>query len=86
MTATITRLVRTGAAHVFTAAGAQVTENRGQVGIYGHVYRDGLRIHWYISAGRTGSVLTRGRTWTRGGAWVAALAAAHKPRLLDGAR
>ena len=54
--------------------------------IYGHVTRPGLRVRWLITDGKTGPTLAAGSTWTRGGAWVAASAAAYKPHLDAGAR
>lgn len=77
MTAVSTRLLRHGKQATVTA------DDRLALGdgpdIYGHVTRDSWRARWLITAGKTGSVLAAGRTWTRGGAWVAAIAAAHKP-------
>ncbi len=43
--------------------------------------RDGLRVRWVITAGKTGPVLRGGRAWTWGGAMVEAIAAAHRPGL-----
>jgi hypothetical protein len=48
--------------------------------IWGHVTRRGLfRWEWEITAGPTGEPLAWGITWTRGGANVEAIAAAHRP-------
>lgn len=49
--------------------------------IYAHVWREGWRACWSITAGRNGVTLTHGTTWTRGGALVQANAAAQHPGL-----
>lgn len=49
--------------------------------IYAHVWRDGWRACWSITAGRNGVTLTHGTTWTRGGALVQAHTAAQHPGL-----
>lgn len=71
MSAVITRMVRTGAYGLVPAI--------DQPDLYGHVTRVHLRHQWLVTAGRTGRVLAGGRALTRGGAWVKAIAAAHKP-------
>lgn len=45
--------------------------------VYGHVARYGWRAHWHLTAGRTGPLITSGRTWTRQGAWTKAVHIAH---------
>lgn len=52
----------------------------GEPDIFAHVARRGLAVDWEITAGKYGEPLAWGRTWTRGGAWVEAIAAAHRPR------
>jgi hypothetical protein len=63
-----------------TAEGVLVPGERGP-DIYAHVRRHGLRVEWEITAGPTGEPLAWGITWTRGGANVEAIAAAHRPGL-----
>lgn len=75
MTAVTTRAVRFGS-YSLTPGGHDEPD------IYGHVVRKGLRVHWEITAGPRGEPIAWGRTFTRGGAWVEAIAAAHR----DGAR
>lgn len=58
--------------------------DRSTPDIYGHVLRDGLRCRWMVTAEQDGPGLAEGRTWTRGGAWVKAIAAAHRPGIADG--
>lgn len=71
-----TVLLRTGRSHVLTADDRLVMAD-GQ-DIYGTVVRHGLRVDWWISYGPYGDELAAGRTWTVGGAWVEATAAAHR--------
>ncbi len=79
----MTRLVRTGEAESWSAAEEPVTENLGQPAIYGHVIQLGrLSYRWRITAGDT--VLAAGKAFTEGGAWVKAVAAAHRPSLRAG--
>lgn len=75
-----TRLLHDGRSIVYTADERLViTEGPG---VYGTVRRRGpLSVDWEITAGPTGEPLAWGRTWTRGGAWVEASAAAHRPGL-----
>jgi len=72
-----TRMVRTGKSPVIAADERLVMADGEDV--YATVVRYGLRVCWYITAGPYGRTLAAGRTWTRGGAWVRALAAAHRP-------
>lgn len=58
----------------------------GEPDIFAHVDRRGWHVEWEITAGTFGEPLAWGRTWTVGGARVEAIAAAHKPSLLRGAR
>lgn len=75
-----TRLLHDGRSVVWTADNRLVTT--GSPHIYGTVRRRGvLSVDWEITAGPTGEPLAWGRTWTRGGAWVEASAAAHRPGL-----
>lgn len=79
---TETRLLRYGLYAVITAAEELVYGAGDEPDIYGTVRRRGpLSVDWEITAGPTGEPLAWGRTWTRGGAWVAASAAAHRPGL-----
>lgn len=49
--------------------------------IYGHVQHTGFRTRdWEITVGRTGEPEGWGTSSTRAGAWLAAKAAAHRPR------
>lgn len=73
-------MLRSGMSVTVTADGALVPAERGP-DIYGTVRRRGLHVDWEIHAGPTGEPLAWGRTWTKGGAWVEAIAAAHKPGL-----
>lgn len=85
MTAVSTHLVRSGMSPTVTAEGELVLGERGP-DIYAHVHRKGITVHWEITAGRTGEVLVFGHTWTRAGAMVEAIAAAHRPSLYGSAR
>jgi hypothetical protein len=79
MTAVTSLLVRTGACSLAPGLGSDVCGHADEPDIYAHVYRLRLRFAWRISAGRGGMTLGWGRTWTRGGAMVAAVRAAHRP-------
>ena len=71
MTAVTSRVVR------FRDFG--MTPELDEPDIYGHVVRTGpLTVVWSITEGRLGETLASGRTWTKGGAWTAAIAAAHR--------
>lgn len=79
MTAVTTLLVRTGGYLIEHAAtGEIIRQDTSRPDIYGHVYRIGLRAGWWISVWKSGPMLAYGRTWTRAGAWDAAIAAAHQ--------
>lgn len=79
MTAVTTRLVRSGGYLIESAAtGELIVEDTGRPSTYGHVMRDGWRVRWEITEGKCGRTLAAGRTWTKGGAWVAAISAAHR--------
>lgn len=78
MTAVTTRMVRSGRSPVITAADQLVMTDGPD--IYAHVMRHRLHVHWQITEGAYGRQLAEGATWTRGGAWVEAIAAAHRPR------
>jgi len=75
-----TFLVRSGMSPTVTADGYLVPGERGP-DIYATVQRHGLHVEWEITAGPTGEPLAWGITWTRGGANVEAIAAAHRPGL-----
>lgn len=75
--------VRTGVYSRAPGVDSDVCGHAAEPEIWAHVYRLRLRHAWRISAGRGGLTLDWGRTWTRGGAMVAAIAAAHRP---DGRR
>ena len=79
MTAVTSLIVRTGA-YSLTPGVADRPD------VYAHIHRRGLRIAWRISVGRNGWVFAWGRTWTRGGALVEAIAAANRPRKAGGPR
>ena len=77
------RLVRSGRSPVITADNVLVMGDGPD--IYAHVQRAGfVSWHWEITAGRDGEPLAWGWTWTSGGAWVEAIAAAHRPGITDG--
>lgn len=79
MTAVSTRLVRTGGYLIESAAtGELIREDTAKPNTYGHVVRDGLRVRWEITGGKYGPTLAAGRAWTKNGAWVRAIAAAHR--------
>jgi hypothetical protein len=80
VSASSTFLVRSGMSPIVTTDGRIVYGERGP-DIYAHVQRRGLHVEWEITAGPTGEPLASGETWTRGGANVAAIAAAHHPRI-----
>lgn len=82
MTAVTTRLVRSGRSPVITAADQLVMGDGPD--IYAHVLRHRLHCHWQITAGKDGPQLAEGQTLTKGGAWVKAIAAAHRPGIADG--
>ena len=86
MTAVSSRLLRYGRFAVTTAADELFYGGIDEPDTYGHVTRDGWRVRWGITAGRCGEPLAWGRTWTKGGAWASASAAAHCPGARDGAR
>lgn len=79
MIAVTSTLVRTGAYSLSPGPDSDVYGHAAEPDIYAHVYRLRVRVAWRISAGRNGMTLAWGRTWTRGGAMVAAIAAAHRP-------
>lgn len=79
MTAVTSLLVRTGAYSLSPGPDSDVYGHAAEPDIYAHVYRLRVRVAWRISAGRNGMTLAWGRTWTRGGAMVAAIRAAHRP-------
>jgi hypothetical protein len=70
-------MLRTGRSPVITADYQLVTLDGPD--IYGTVERRGWRVRWSVRAGWNGEELSAGRTLTRGGAWVKAVAAAHRP-------
>jgi hypothetical protein len=76
-------MVRSGRSPVITATDRLVMGDGPD--IYATVQRYRLRSYWLITAGQYGTVLAHGRTWTRGGAWVKAIAAAHRPGTTGGA-
>ena len=82
MTAISTRRLRTGRSPVITADDQLVMGDGPD--IYGHVLRHRLHCHWQITEGPYGAELAEGRTWTKGGAWVEAIAAAHRPGIGSG--
>jgi hypothetical protein len=79
MTAVSTRLLHYGRFAVFTADNRLVYAANDAPDIYGHVWRGRRYAWWEITAGKTGEPLAWGRTWTKGGAWVKAIRAAHRP-------
>lgn len=89
-------LVRTGAYSLSPGPDSDVYGHAAEPDIYAHVYRLRVRVAWRISlrprvawrisAGRNGMTLAWGRTWTRGGAMVAASRAAHRPDATGRAR
>jgi hypothetical protein len=78
MTAVTSTLVRTGRYSLSPGPDSDMCGHADEPDIYAHRYRRGLRIRWFISAGRDGRTLAWGRAWTRGGALVKAIAAAHR--------
>lgn len=86
MTAVSSSVVRFGRYAVITAADETFFSPGDEPGIWAHVRRAGLKVEWEITAGKTGEQLAWGQTWTRGGAWVEAIAAAHRPGIFGGAR
>lgn len=78
MTAVTTTLVRTGAYSLSPGVDSDVCGHADEPDIYAHRWRKGLRIRWAITSGRNGHTLAWGRTWTRRGAMVQAIAAAHR--------
>jgi len=84
MTALTSRMVRSGRSPVITADYQLVLGDGPDV--YAHVIRLGRwrGVSWWITAGKDGKTIAVGRTWTRGGAWVKAIAAAHRPGIADG--
>lgn len=70
-------MVRSGKSPVITADEHPVYNDGPD--IYATVQRWRLRVYWLISVGEYGAVLAHGTTWTWGGAWVKAIAAAHRP-------
>lgn len=78
MTAVTSVVVRTGRYSLSPGPDSDVCGHANQPDIYAHVYRKGLRLRWSISVGRGGRLLKAGKAWTRGGAMVAAIAAAHR--------
>lgn len=80
MSAPRTYRVRSGISPTITADDQLVYGERGP-DIYAHVQRHGLHVDWEITAGPTGEPYAWGRTWTKGGADVEAIAAAHRPGL-----
>lgn len=74
-------MLRTGRSMVITADDRLVLADGPDV--YGTVVRHGSRVDWWISYGPAGKRLASGRTWTQGGAWVEATAAAHGPLTLS---
>lgn len=84
MTAVMTRMVRSGKSPVIDASDRLVMIDGPDT--YAHVWRVGLRVEWEITAGKYGESLAWGRTWTQAGAWVEAIAAAHRPSARGGAR
>lgn len=76
--------VRTSS-YAITAATYETYRTR-EPDIDGHVHRDRLRYTWHITPANTGRVLASGRTWTRNGAWAAAIQAAHQPGILRSGR
>lgn len=80
MSAPSTFLVRSGISPAVTANG-ELVYGELSPDIYAHVQRRGLHVGWEITAGLTGEPLAWGITWTRGGANVEAVCAAHRPGL-----
>jgi hypothetical protein len=78
MTAVTSTLVRTGTLSRTYGPDTDTCGHTRQPDIYAHVWRSGLRHVWLISAGRSGRTLGHGRAWTRRGAMVRAIAAAHR--------
>lgn len=84
MTAVSTTLVRTGDHQTYSAAEEPYRENAGQPPIYAHRRRDGLTVHWHITAGKTGPKLAEGTAWSLGRALTKAIVAAHRRSLRKG--
>lgn len=72
-----TRMVRSGRSPVITADDRLVLADGPDV--FAHVHRSVLRVAWSISYGPFGEDVASGRTWTKSGARLAAIAAAHRP-------
>ena len=78
MTAVNSRVLRYGRYNTVAATG-DIYGYGDEVDIWGHVHRDGWHILREITVGKYGEPKDSGRTWTKGGAWVEATAAAFHP-------